>query len=175
MTPDDRLANVWKDLQEFCLISNLAYQTKRELDPRMVSEVMLSIVYRLLHLDFENEPVNEVIRVGLIGFATTIFLGGKGARRRYDHFAGVFRGVLGFPESSVDLPPAFQLWLLFTWCVYAGADFSDSWQASWQSKILQHLEVRIWDAVRKVLKSVMWVAFLHDPDGRRVFEDSSWR
>jgi len=171
-TLDDRLANVWKDLHEFSLISNLAYQTGRKLDPHMFNDMMLLILYRLLHLAFDDDSVSEAIRVGLVAFAATMFLRGKGAGRQYYYLAGVFHDVLTLHASGDDLPPTIQLWLLLVWGVYSGTQLHEEWLVLWLKRTLQHLQVETWEEMRKALKSVMWIEFLHDPHGKIVFEGS---
>jgi hypothetical protein len=66
-----KLANGWKDLHA-CL-SNLAYQTTCKLSPDTYNEMMISILYRLKHLSFEDGPLQEAIRAGSLTFSSTIF------------------------------------------------------------------------------------------------------
>jgi hypothetical protein len=172
-TLDERVANVMKDLHEFSLIANVAYQTERKIDPSTFNEIMVSIMYRLLHLTFEIEPVNEVIRVGMITFATTIFLQWNISSQRYEYMVNLFRGaLLKARASAIDLPPPIQLWLLFTWGLFTGTKFDGDWYTSWLCEVIELVQVRTWDEARKVLKSVVWIDFLHDPHGKRIFQDS---
>jgi hypothetical protein len=71
---DTRLHNTLRDLHSFSCISNLAYQTTRKLSPEIYNEMMISILYRLTHLSFESDPLQETVRIGLLAFSSTIFM-----------------------------------------------------------------------------------------------------
>ncbi|KAF4999234.1 hypothetical protein FGRMN_2598 [Fusarium graminum] len=62
-TLDPRLSNVWKDLDEFATLSNLASQTGLKLQPNTFSEIMVSIFYRLLTLSYPESPLANALRL----------------------------------------------------------------------------------------------------------------
>jgi len=171
-TLDKRLAIIQKDLHEFSLISNLAYQTKRSIDPNMFNEMMVSVLYRLLYLGFQGDPLNEIIRIGMVAFASSIFLRWRGTRQRNDYWTYIFRdGLLKMQARETNYPPAIQVWLLFTFAIYTSAgSYKDDWLYTRLEEALELLHIRTWDEARPVLKSVMWIDFLHDPVGSNIFK-----
>jgi len=171
-TLDERLATIQKDLHEFSLISNLAYQTKRNIDPDMFNEMMVSILYRLLYLEFQVNSSSEMIRIAMVAFASSIYLRRYVARQQNNFLANSFRDALVKMQSSeARYPPAIELWLLFMFALYAGVGSRKiDWLSSRLEQTIQLLDIRTWDDAKRVLKSVMWIDFLHDPSGRAFFE-----
>jgi len=164
-----RLANVWKDLHEFSTLSNLAYQTDRKLQPNTFSEIMISILYRLVALNPES-PVENVIRLGMMTFTASIFFRWRDMKQRQAYLDGSFRDALTvLRKASVQPPRAVVLWLLVLWEMNINGDGFDVF-LEWTCEILRDMEIRSWDGIREVLKTVIWIDCLFDTPGRRAFE-----
>jgi hypothetical protein len=108
-----RLHNALRDLHAFSCISNLGYQTTRKLSPDIYNEMLISILYRLTHLSFESDPMQEAIRIGLLAFSSTVFIQRQFMEQPYDHLLNLYSNALcRLRESAyIDLPVPIVLWL----------------------------------------------------------------
>lgn len=168
-TLDPRLANVWKDLHEFSTLSNLAYQTDRKLEPNTFSEIMISILYRLVALTPES-PVENAIRLGMMVFTASVFFRWRDMKQRQAYLDGSFRDALGeLRKASVQPPWAVLLWLLVLWEMNINGDGCDEF-LEWTCEVLRDMEISSWDGIRGVLKTVVWIDCLFDTPGRRALE-----
>ncbi|KAH8883130.1 hypothetical protein GQ53DRAFT_431214 [Thozetella sp. PMI_491] len=173
---DARLANCWKDLHAFSCLSNLAFQTTGTLSPVTYHEAMISIIYRLAHLSFEDATVQEAIRVGLLVFASTLFI----TRFR---LSLPLQGLLTSLENclfvlhqsnNIDLPLPIALWLIASYLAVVSEQAPPkSWQSTRLSTLIVLAKVDTWSRIREILKSIMWVEFIHDEPGRKLFETLS--
>jgi hypothetical protein len=102
-TMDTRLHNTLRDLHTFSCISNLAYETTRKLSPDTYSEIMISILYRLTHLFFDNDPLQESIRTGLIAFSSAIFIQRDFMEHPYDRLLNIYSNALFRLRKSTDI------------------------------------------------------------------------
>lgn len=97
-TPDQRLVNVWLDLQEFSRSANLAFQTGRKMRCELFQEALISAQYRLLALGAEkhyNSPlVERVAEMGMLAFSTVTFLQMQGMPMYMEDFATKLRRLL---------------------------------------------------------------------------------
>ena len=166
---DEKLAIVWEDLREFSKFANLAYQTKRKIDPEMFHEIMVSVAYRLLRLRFSNDLVNEVIRAGMLTFTSTIFLQWQSMRIRYSYMISLFRNALQkLQVSDITIPPLVLLWLLMVWGVSIPVEIDQEWYSAYLLQTIQLTELRSWADVCTGLKSIMWIEFMHNGAGERM-------
>lgn len=170
---DPKLGNCWKDLHAFSCMSNLAYQTTRKLSPITYSEMMISILYRLVHLSFEEGSLQEAVRIGLLTFSSTIFLTRVYMKQPYEHLFSLFRSALFklCQSTSIVVPQPVMLWLMILYHVVAYEQPSPGdWQSVWLGKAVSLTEVNLWPQARIILKSIMWVDFVHDVPGKKIFE-----
>lgn len=164
---DDKLKHILEDLREFSLLAELAYQTTGTLDPSLVNEAMISIMYRILHLSFINNTVEEVLRLGLLIYCTHIFLPGQAFVGRYQHLVDNLRDAFDDPGRPVDqIPVDIRLWLAVMAAILYPPALEDLVVAGVISSALEALRLRSWSDTRGVLKSVLWIGFMHDqPSG----------
>jgi hypothetical protein len=170
---DWKLGNCWKDLHAFSCMSNLAYQTTRKFSPNTYNEMMISILYRLMNLSFEQDVLQEAIRTGLLTFSSTIFLTRLYMKQPYEHLFHLFGSALFklCQSASIMVPPAFMLWLMILYYLVAYTQPApEDWQSVWLGKAISLTGVRVWPDAHGVLKSIMWVDFVHDVAGRKVFD-----
>ncbi|KAI8723186.1 hypothetical protein NCS52_00173900 [Fusarium sp. LHS14.1] len=168
-TLDKRLANVWKDLQEFATLGNLAHQTSRKLQPNTFSEIMVSILYRLLALSFPESPIEDALRFGMMAFAATIFFRWRSMNQRQSYLDDSFRDALSRLKEAPSQPPLGVLfWLLMLWNITVFPE--DHFFADWQHAVIQGLGLRSWSEGQKVLKSVLWIGCLFDSSGQQAFD-----
>lgn len=167
-TLDKRLANVWKDLQEFAMLGNLAHQTSRKLQPNTFSEIMVSILYRLLALSFPESPIEDALRVGMMAFAATIFFRWRSMNQRQKYLDDIFQDALSrLRETSTKPPLGVLFWLLMVWNIAVSPE--DDIFAEWMYAIIQDLGLGSWPGAQKVLKSVLWIGCLFDSSGQQAF------
>ena len=170
---DWKLGNCWKDLHAFSCMSNLAYQTTRKLSPDTYNEMMISILYRLTNLSFEQDVLQEAIRTGLLTFSSTIFLTRLYMKQPYEHLFHLFGSALFklCQSASIMVPPPIMLWLMILYHLVAYIQPAlEDWQSVWLGEAISLTGVSAWPEAHGVLKSIMWVGFVHDAPGRKVFD-----
>ena len=172
---DPRFGNCWRDLHAFSCLSNLAYQTTRKLSPDTYNEMTISILYRLMHLSFKEDPLQEVIRTGLLIFSSTLFLTRVYMKQPYEHLFEIFSSALFklCHSTSITVPQPIMLWLMILYHMVADKEpSSEDWQSIWLFKAVSLAEVNNWPEAHSILKSVMWVDFAHTTLGKRAFEEA---
>ncbi len=169
---DERLINVWRDLRKFTQAVNLAFQVGGRVKIQTFQEIIISAQYRLLHLSYDQQDTHEVIRLGMLAIASTLFLGIHGAPAKYGYLTSQFRRSLQSSEQlGTEEWSKLTLWLLFA---ASSSVFGTSEDEGWlQERLVQvktALGLSTWPAVREVLKSHLWVDAINDEAGRRFFE-----
>ena len=160
---DWKLVNIWRDLGEFCRAANIASSTNRNLDPDLYQEVMISVFYRLMRLKFPQGSIDEVLRLGLLAFSTTIFLGIRGIPMQYDSLVHDLVSALRAIDQSVsEIPSNLSLWLAYFARVMVFHEPEQAWLTSHLKDQLQSSNLSSCQAVRSLLKSLLWVDCLHD-------------
>ncbi|KIW21664.1 hypothetical protein PV08_02244 [Exophiala spinifera] len=170
---DSRLRDCWKDAHAFSCLSNLTYQTTRKLSPGTYCEMMISILYRLMHLSMKQDTLQEAVRLGLQAFCTTLFMTRHYLDKPYEQLVEKFRTALYgvFHVSAIVVPDLIMLWFMMLYRIVA---YKEPLASDWESVQLEQAVlltgVTTWPHAHSMLKSVMWVGFVHDSPGVRVFE-----
>ncbi|TAQ83723.1 hypothetical protein B7494_g7953 [Chlorociboria aeruginascens] len=155
---DTRLRNALRDLHAFSCISNLAYQTTRKLSPETYNEMSISILYRLTYLCFERDPLQEVIRVGLLAISSTIFMQRYFLGKPYNHLLNLYsNALLRLLESiDVDLPVPILLWLMMLSHVVIDKEPSPTdWRSLWLDKAILRAGINSWPQAQEILRSIV--------------------
>ncbi|KAM5385434.1 hypothetical protein ACJZ2D_001075 [Fusarium nematophilum] len=169
-TLDERLINIWKDLQDFSRLANLAHQTTHKLPPNTFSEIMVSVLYRLLALSFLESPIEDALRLGMMAFSAAIFFRWRGMKQRQQYLDDSFRdALLKLNGSSTQPPLAVLLWLLMTWSMNVSGHVAEGNVQQWLDDLLQS-KFHSWTEAHDALKSVMWIDCMHNAAGKQVFE-----
>lgn len=171
-TLDTRLVNVWNDAQEFCRLGNLAQQTNHKLSPNTFSEILASILYRLLSLSFPESHIEEAIRIGLMAFASAVFFRWRGLRQRQVYLEELFRGALQNLERSRTKSHALVLfWLMMIWntCVLDCSSSPSDPFAPWLARTIEQSGLGCWQEARAILKPTVWLDFVNDVPGEIAF------
>ncbi|KAF5704247.1 hypothetical protein FMUND_12626 [Fusarium mundagurra] len=169
-TLDPRLSNVWKDLEEFAKLSNIASQTGRKLQPNIFSEVLVSILYRLLALSPESASENA-LRLGMMTFAASLFFRWRDMKQRQAYLDESFRDALMELKKAATQPPTtVLLWLLVIWRTNSIQGCCDEVVEEWFLEVLGGLGICSWPELKKVLKSVLWIDCLFDASSKRILE-----
>ncbi|KAM0083059.1 hypothetical protein ACKRZS_005004 [Fusarium odoratissimum] len=169
-TLDPRLSNIWRDLEEFAKLSNIASQTGRKLQPNIFSEAMVSILYRLLALSPESASENA-FRLGMMTFAASIFFRWRDMKQRQAYLDDSFRDALIELKKAPTRPPStVLLWLLMIWRTNSVQDGGDQAIEGWILEVMDGLAICSWSELHNVLKSVLWVDCLLDASSKRILE-----
>lgn len=173
-TIDTKLRSIWSDLRTFASLANLAHQTERKLEPSLINEIMVSTMYRLLHLTFLHPSVNEIIRLSLLAFSSTIFLQGQLFTRRYQHLTFKLRTSLvqSQTQSPHETPLPVRFWLTMMLSLISPLCADDIWLSGAIDQLVQETKITTWIDARTMLKSVMWIDVLHDTPGKEIVETS---
>jgi hypothetical protein len=177
-TLDTRLHNALRDLHAFSCISNVAYQTTRKLSPDTYNEMMISILYRLTHLSFENDILQDAIRTGLLVFSSTIFMQRVFMDQPYDHLLSLYTNALSRLRkfTDIDLPVPIVLWLTMLSHVVAHEEPSPAdWRSIWFEEAILRADINSWAQALEILRSIAWVDFIHDRLGKQAFEAAMLR
>ncbi|KAF7535772.1 hypothetical protein G7Z17_g13151 [Cylindrodendrum hubeiense] len=140
-----------------------------ELPSKICSEIMVSVLYRLLHMSFEQCPLNEALRVGMVAFTQAIFLQWQyfkmGEGRLKESFSNA---LLKLQESFIEVPPPVLFWLLTLLNTSFSTD-AEGRHAGWFSEVIELVHLSSWEEARKVLKSLVWIDSLNDSKGKVAF------
>jgi hypothetical protein len=172
-TLDVRLHNTWKDLHAFACITNVAYQTGRKLSPDTYNEMMISILYRLAYLSFEDDTLQEAIRIGLLTFSATIFMQRHYMKQSYECLSNLFYNTLFKLHSSttIRIPVHVELWLaLLTHVVEDRQPDPQDWRIIWLREVIVRAGIDSWSGACELLRSVVWVDFIFNRLGQQAFE-----
>jgi hypothetical protein len=165
---DYRLKNVFNDARDFAYVANRLIPGREKLPPELFQEIMLSIQYRILLLGYpvETQPLEESIRLGLLAFASTVFLQIPGVKIRSGALSSQLYNAVEKLDVSNSVVADIKLWLLLVGsiCVFEGSE-------SWLVKSIHELTgEQTWPEVRMRIKEVMWIDMIHDEPGKRAFE-----
>ena len=160
---DDRLFMIWKDLQQFSRLCNLAAQTSHKMAPNLFSEILVSVLYRLLHLSATSSEL-EAFRLGMITFASQVFYQWRGIRQRQqDLDARFLKSLLGMQAAGDDIPSKGSLWLFVMAVGSTSIEELDSEVLTCRTRFtLDKLAIKYSQDVRALLKPIMWIDFLQD-------------
>jgi hypothetical protein len=170
-SPDIRLISVWHDLRELTVSLNLAHQTKRTISPVLFQEVLISVQYRLHHLLFNKNDIQETLRLIMLVFSASLFLDVHCRPWAYEHLAHALKDALRGLQSKTDgLHLELQLWLAFIVRMTVLTSAEDwLWLQGHMLTTMRALELKSWAEARQVLKSFLWADVLHDKRGEGIY------
>uniref|UniRef100_A0A8H7K9A6 Uncharacterized protein n=1 Tax=Bionectria ochroleuca TaxID=29856 RepID=A0A8H7K9A6_BIOOC len=163
------LAVAWRVLRRFCSLANLGVQTRRRMRPRLILDTMNSVMYRLLHMEFAAESIDESIRFGLLAFSHHVFLQWHDIRPVDSYFSHTYRTRILQSDSFKRLPPHLSLWFLKIAAISIFDVSVEMWLEDALREYIEKTGLRKWKDVQEVMSSVMWVAVLDEQPVRRIF------
>ncbi|KAE9369325.1 hypothetical protein N431DRAFT_510886 [Stipitochalara longipes BDJ] len=172
---DPKLYNAWKDLHAFSCIINVAYQTGRKLSPDTYNEMMISVLYRLTYLSFENNSLHEAIRVGLLIYSAMIFMQRYYLKQSYDHLLNLFYNTLLKLRNSTStyMPVDIELWFTLLAHVVENKEPSpQDWRSIWLNEVFLRAGINSWLGACETLRSVAWVDFIFNRLGQQAYEQT---
>jgi hypothetical protein len=179
---DPRMVNVWHDLYELSRAANIAAQAGRKLESNLLEDVMISVQYRLLLLQYDDEDLHEILRVVMLAYSTTIL---PLLFSQYDsvtaNFSSTSSGLQRFLSASkkllaetlpVEKMPVEKLKVLLWLLVVVRITMSDNELIDFQlGKTIQFLNLSSWDEILVILKGFLWVEVLHIEQTKRIFDE----
>jgi hypothetical protein len=169
---DPKLINVWHDLYEISRAANIATQTGQKLQLDLLQDVMISVQYRLLHLQYDNNDTHELLRIVMLIYSTTILppllslFGAAGLS--YPSLPDCLQGFLITLDLSSNQKLEALLWLL----VIIKMKVSDNeFTAHQLAQTVQALNLSSWDELLVVLKRHLWIDVLHKNLVTNVFDN----
>ncbi|KAN0119275.1 hypothetical protein V8E51_001483 [Hyaloscypha variabilis] len=114
------------------------------LEPFLLQEVMISVQYRLLNLQYDNADVHELLRVVMLAYSTTIL------PLLFSQFAMVWLLVIirisVLDNTVIDLPLC---------------------------QTIQALQLSSWDEMLFILKGFLWVDMLHGQETKKLLSNTA--
>jgi hypothetical protein len=135
--------------------------------------MMISILYRLTHLSLESDPLQETIRTALLVCSSTIFIQRNFMEQPYDHLLNLYNNALLKVHESMDkdLPVPIVLWLTMLSQVVSHEELSATdWRNFWLEKTILRAGINSWLQAREILRSLVWVDFIHGRLGKQAFD-----
>ncbi|KAE9366376.1 hypothetical protein N431DRAFT_419622 [Stipitochalara longipes BDJ] len=167
---NEDLAAAWLALQKFCSLVSLAMETQRMFSMEIVLDTMASVMYRLLHMDFETGSTDEAIRLGLLALCYCIFLQWQGMKLPSSYFPSTFRSSIFDFKDRNGFPKQVLLWLLMVGAISIFSISADTWLKDCLQEHISVCHIRSWNELREALKSFIWISPLHDKLGEAIFD-----
>lgn len=170
-TPDVRLVNTWLDLSELATAINLAHQTRRKLSPENFQEALISVMYRLLHLDYGVDTKLETLRLSMLSFSSMIFLNFGDKPLNFSVLAERFRNAARLLASLTGGQTVrLTFWMVVVnhlACLNVPGDHVMMQEQLFETSRV--LGITSWVEARQILKSFIWIDVVNDKAGKRLF------
>ncbi|KAK4182578.1 hypothetical protein QBC35DRAFT_395685 [Podospora australis] len=182
---DQRLLNVYFDLQEFSRAANIAFQTGVKMGGAQFQETLVSVQYRLLALQHEHDSIHKpfpemLVSLGMLAFSTTTFLQIRALPQKYHHLEKQLRDAVQAlrtndaeesQQEQVELT-RLKLWFLMVACISVlGGPEDEAVLIPATKEVLGKLGLLTspWSEVRDVLREIMWIDWVHSNYGQAFF------
>ncbi|KAH8646329.1 hypothetical protein BX600DRAFT_477523 [Xylariales sp. PMI_506] len=166
---DSDLQKAWTTLRDFCAIMALACKTEYREPKETLHDTMVAVVYRLVYMKFESGSWNEAVRLGLLALSSSLFLQWQGLKPSYIDLPASYRSSLLGLEVTGGSTRAL-IWLLIIGAVCIFTEKEDDWLKPWLRMNLNMCEVKNWHGARDILESFIWLDFVHDKPGERLYK-----
>ena len=170
MDVNDEIAKAWQAMANFCSLVNLAAEARGRIPWELFMHTMTSVMYRLIHMNFDVGSANEAVRLGLLALASHIFLQWKVVRTTYAHLKVSYRSSLEDVEGSGCISPHLCSWLLMVGAVSVFEELDTAWLGPRLRESVAVGEIRSWDEMRDILGSLMWIPLVNEKVGKDNFE-----
>lgn len=162
------LSRAWEMTQTFCSLLNYASDAGRKIPQETYLNSMASVMYRLVHLRFPLGSLDELLRLGLLGFCSHTFLQWSLVKVPHRYLSAAFKAcLLSFADP---IPLRTLLWLLTVGSFAIAADDESDWLLEKLRMTSNACGITSWSTARTTLKMFLWVDFLHDDLGMKMLE-----
>jgi hypothetical protein len=168
-TVDRDLATAWWVMRKFCLLVNLATQTRRPMYPKIIYETMVTVMYRLLHMSFAAGSVDEAIRLGLLAFCHHVFLQWQDVKLPRYRFLTTYRHCIVRLKLVVGVSSQLMLWLLMTGANSLFQMSEEPWLKDELRNYVERCEVKAWKGMEGILRSFMWIELLDEQPWKQIY------
>lgn len=169
-TLNEDLAVAWQVMKRFCLLVNLGTQTQRLVEPELIHQTMASVTYRLLHLEFSTNSMDETYRIGLLTFSYHVFLQWQEMKFAHSRYAVRYKNQIRSVMSADNVSPDFIVWLLMTGISAFFEVEDEAWLRESLRKYAGKCKIQSWQDMEHSMKSSMWIALLDEKHGKEIFE-----
>jgi hypothetical protein len=167
---DPRLATIFWDMQHFVALINEAHYRDTRLRDQSFQEAFQSIGGRLIHLEDKfDQSMDDFLRLGLLAFLSTTFKAPCG-RASYKYLSNRYQQCCQGYDSTETASSSLIMWLLIMGGMIGLRTYEPWLRAKWKELVNPD---QSWSEVRRQLQSVMWINFVHDEQGQKVFGELS--
>ncbi|OTA52248.1 hypothetical protein K449DRAFT_391545 [Hypoxylon sp. EC38] len=167
-----QLAMIWTTMGGFCSLINFTANSKTRIPKEAFLGTMASVMYGLIDMEFDVRSTNEVIRLGLLAFSSSVFLQWKQMRMSYAHFSTLYKDCLMRVDFS-DIPAQLQLWLLMVGAISVFGKTDYDWLKPPLRTTMNLCQIGSWTDMRHLLSTFMWIEIVHDEPGKSIFDSTS--
>jgi hypothetical protein len=166
----DDLRAVWIIVQGFSQWVNHKVDTDAKLSETWYLSMMITVMYRLLHMRFAPDSLSETIRLGLLAYSAHVFLQWHTCKARTQQLCSSYRGTLLAIDGQRKQDPQLILWLLFIGSVTVFTEADHAWLKPWLRSTLRTCKISRWSELKQTLSSFVWIGLLFDESARAMYE-----
>ncbi|KAF2708916.1 hypothetical protein K504DRAFT_408203 [Pleomassaria siparia CBS 279.74] len=166
---NDDLATAWRVMKRFCSLVSLGAQTQRMIHPDLIHNTATAVVYRLLHMSFASDSVDETIRHGLLAFSYHVFLQWQDIKLPNHSFSSLFQQRILELTLVHGISPQLMVWLLMTGAISVFRILDEAWLMEHLRKYVDKCHVKTWKDMQYMLKSFMWISLLDEESGEKIY------
>lgn len=167
---DKDLATTWQVMKRFCLLVNLGTQTNRLIYPEYIHETMVSVIYRLLNMEFAVGSLDEAVRLGLLAFSHHVFLQWQGIKLAHYPFLDTYRDCILALDLVRGASSELILWMLMTAATSLFNMLDKLWLRERLRTNINTCQIKTWKGLNELLKTFMWIPLLDDEPGRQNYD-----
>jgi len=164
------LVTAWWVMRRFCLIVNLGVQTQWPVYTEVIHDTMVSVIYRLLFMDFPAGSLNEVMRLGLLTFSYHSFLQWQDDKPPRHKFHTTYQECVLHLGVVKGVTPQLMLWLLM---IAANTLFdvsNEEWLEHSMRDCIDKCRIMTWKQMQELLKSFIWIPLLDERSGMQIYD-----
>jgi hypothetical protein len=177
---EDDVSNILVDVFDVCILFNDPDKRFFEVDLVSYHEVVISLTYRLLALDYIHRrplvPSSEAVyQLGLLTFIMILFL--QYGRRRLYRFSMITKLLkIVLKLHSLQSDKDHMLWLMIMgsiWMmdgVWTLEEHSGEWLPPLMLELIDEMGLQSWGAARSCIIKYPWIYKLHDEPGMKIWE-----
>lgn len=165
------LGRAWDTMQAFCSLINFTAESGSKIPQQLFLDVMASVMYRLLSMEFPIDSLHEAVRLGLSAFCSHVFVQWSNCRPpKTSQFPTVYKACLAEHQNSGMASLLLMPWLLMVGAMAVFAE-EDAWLDPWLRRATGMSDSGTsspWSEVRATMKRYLWVDFVHDRCGAAI-------
>ena len=159
---DENLANAWAVMKKFCFRVSFAAETGQRLSLNTLLETMASVMYRLLTIGFETGSCNEVIRLGMLAFASNVFLHRHSLKLPQQQVPNAYRLCAIRLKVNDAHSARWMQWFLLVSAISGFMPAEGSWFTAYLQSALELSATRSFGELQHDLQSFLWIGHLHN-------------